>query len=478
MKLWRSLSLTARVTFLFALIACAIVTSLGMYLYSSTRQALETRADYSLIGRVEHFRTLLHDLYNVKQMEDRPALFETMLGSEQDVLMFSYPGQAPFVRVNPDNMVPPPMTPVGLKQPLTLATLQAGERADGVRVRWIATEAEVGGDGSKVVIVGAHVMTQESHILAAYYWQVIAAAAVSVLLTALLGFLVLKRGFRPLSAMAERAAEVSPTNIAIRLREEDAPQELRLLAASFNAMLDRLSDGYEHLSQFSADLAHEIRTPIGALMGQTQVTLNKVRNAGEYQQVLESNLEELQRLSRIVENILFLAHADHAGLSVEKTSLALADELHKIAEYFEGVAEERGIRLVVEASGELEASPVMWRRAVSNLVVNAVRYALPGSTVLLSGKPQAQGICIEVENQGDTIPQEQLDRLFDRFYRGDKSRSEFTESNGLGLAIVRAIMLVHGGSAEVACSAEGVIRFSLYFPQQLPERVQELRARA
>ncbi|PUA17848.1 heavy metal sensor histidine kinase [Glaciimonas sp. PCH181] len=471
MNLWRTRSLTARVSFLFALIACTIVTSLGMYLYSSTRKALETRADYSLIGRVEHFRTLLHDLYNVKQMEDRPALFETMLGSEQDVLMFAYPGQAPFVRVNPANLTPPPMPSVGLNRSLTLASLQTGERADGVRVRWISAEAEVGKDGPKVVIVGAHVMTQESSILSAYYWQVIGAAAISVLLAALLGFLVLKRGFRPLTSMAGRAAEVSPTNIAIRLREEDAPQELRRLAASFNAMLDRLSEGYENLSQFSADLAHEIRTPIGAMMGQTQVTLNKVRNASEYQQVLESNLEELQRLSRIVENILFLAHADHAGLAVEKTSLVLADELHKIAEYFEGIAEERDIRLVVDASGELQVSPVMWRRAVSNLVVNAVRYALPGSIVRLSSKSQAQGTCVEVENQGDPIPQEQLDRLFDRFYRGDKSRSEFTESNGLGLAIVRAIMLVHGGSAEVNCSAAGLIRFSLYFPQ-MPRAIQ------
>ena len=465
MNLWRTRSLTARVSFLFALIACIIVTSLGMYLYSSTRRALETRADYGLIGRVEHFRTLLHDLYNVKQMEDRPALFETMLGSEQDVLMFAYPGQAPFIRVNPANLTPPPMPSVGLQQPLTLAALQTGESADGVRVRWISVAAEVGNDGPKVVIVGAHVMTQESYILSTYYWQVIGAAATSVLLAALLGFLVLKRGFRPLTSMARRAAEVSPTNIAIRLREEDAPQELRRLAASFNAMLDRLSEGYENLSQFSADLAHEIRTPIGAMMGQTQVTLNKVRNASEYQQVLESNLEELQRLSRIVENILFLAHADHAGLAVEKTSLILADELHKIAEYFEGMAEERDIRLIVDASGKLQVSPVMWRRAVSNLVVNAVRYALPGSTVRLSSKPQAQGTCVEVENYGDPIPQEQLDRLFDRFYRGDKSRSEFTESNGLGLAIVRAIMLVHGGSAEVSCSAAGLICFSLYFPQ-------------
>ncbi|MFJ2987347.1 heavy metal sensor histidine kinase [Collimonas sp. NPDC087041] len=461
---WRTRSLTVRVTFLFALIACAIVTSLGMYLYSSTRQALETRADYSLIGRVEHFRRLLHDLYNVKQMEDRPALFETMLGNEQDVLMFAYPGQAPFVRVNPDNMVPPPMTPLALDQPLSLAALHPGKPIKGVRVRWLSALAEVGSDGTTVVIVGAHVMTQESHILEEYYWQVIGAAAISVLLTALFGFLVLKRGFQPLTAMAERAAEVSPTNIAVRLHEEDAPQELRSLAASFNAMLDRLADGYEHLSQFSADLAHEIRTPIGALMGQTQVTLGQARNASEYQHVLESNLEELQRLSRIIENILFLAHADHAGLTVEKTPLALADELHKIADYFEGVAEERGIRLMVDADGQLHASPIMWRRAVNNLVVNAVRYAIPGSTVRLSSRRQGQGIRVEVENHGEPIPPEQLERLFDRFYRGDKSRSEYTESNGLGLAIVRAIMLVHGGSADVVCSNDGIIRFGLYFP--------------
>ncbi|MGS0742834.1 heavy metal sensor histidine kinase [Glaciimonas sp. GG7] len=467
MKSWQTRSLTARVSLLFALIACAIVTSLGMYLYSSTRQALEMRADYALIGRVTHFRTLLHDLYTVKQMEDRPALFETMLGSEQDVLMFAYPGQVPFVRVNPDNMTPPSMVPVGLELSLKLAALHTGERADGVRVRWVSAEAEVGTDGPKIVIVAAHVMTQESQLLSAYYWQVVGAAITSVLLTALLGFLVLRRGFRPLTAMAGRAAEVSPTNIAIRLREADAPQELRRLAASFNAMLDRLSDGYDSLSQFSADLAHEIRTPIGAMMGQTQVTLNKDRNAAQYQQVLESNLEELERLSRIVENILFLAHADHAGLAVEKTPLMLADELHKIAEYFEGLAEERNIRLVVDASSELHVNAVMWRRAVSNLMVNAVRYALPGSTVRLSAKPQAHGTWVEVENHGDPIPQEQLDRLFDRFYRGDQSRSEFTESNGLGLAIVRAIMLVHGGSAEVSCSAAGLIRFRLYFPQTL-----------
>jgi two-component system heavy metal sensor histidine kinase CusS len=192
--------------------------------------------------------------------------------------------------------------------------------------------------------------------------------------------------------------------------------------------------------------------------------LGQLRNPAEYQQLLESNLEELQRLSRIVENILFLAHADHAGLVVEKTPLVLADELHKIADYFEGVAEERGVRLEVEAAGELHASPVMWRRAVSNLVVNAVRYAAPGSTVRLRARQQARGMQIEVENQGDPIPQEQLDRLFDRFYRGDKSRSEYTESNGLGLAIVRAIMLVHGGSADVACSRDGLIRFRLVFP--------------
>jgi len=468
MRPWRTWTLAFRVSALFALISCLVVTGLGLYLYNSARASLEVRADYTLIGRVEHFRNLLHDLYNVEQMEQRPALFESMLGNEQDVRIFRRQGEAPFINMNPDKLTPPAMTPQAIGVPLSIADLRDGMRADGVRVRWVSALAEVGNHKDTVEIIAAYVMTQESRMMRVYLWRVIAAVALTVLLTAVLGFFVLRRDLMPLTRMSRRAAEITPTNLSTRLREEDAPAELRQLAGALNAMLDRLENGYEHLSQFSADLAHEIRTPVNILMGQTQVTLGQRRNIDEYEQLLESNLEELARLSRIIENILFLAHADHAGLVVERSSIDLSAELQRIADYFEGVAAERDMRFTVNvtASAVCHANLIMLRRAVSNLVVNAVRYGEAGSTITIEAAAvhvNAGAVVITVANRGAAMSRQQMERMFDRFYRGDKSRSEYTESNGLGLAIVKAIMNLHNGSAEVACDAEGVIRFSLRF---------------
>jgi len=466
MKPWRSWTLAFRVSALFALIACLVVTGLGMYLYNSARQSLEIRADYTLIGRVEHFRNLLHDLYNVEQMEQRPALFESMLGNEQDVRIFRRLGEMPFININPDSLVPPPMTPVAIGMPLAITSLHDGMRADGVRVRWVAALADVGNHNDTVEIVAAYVMTQESRMMTVYLWRVVAAVALTVLLTAMLGFLVLRRDLMPLTRMSKRAAEITPANLSTRLREEDAPAELRQLASALNAMLDRLENGYEHLSQFSADLAHEIRTPVNILMGQTQVTLGQRRNVEEYEQLLESNLEELTRLSRIIENILFLAQADHAALTVDRSAIALADELQKIADYFEGVAAERDMVFEVKAAPGVRcrANLIMWRRAVSNLMVNAVRYGETGTAIRIAVQHDSDGVRIAVENRATPMTQQQMERMFDRFYRGDKSRSEYTESNGLGLAIVKAIMTLHGGAAAVTCTADGWISFSLLFP--------------
>jgi len=466
MRPWRAWPLALRVAALFALIACLVVTALGTYLYSSAQHALEVRADYALIGRVEHFRNLLHDLYNVEQMEQRPALFESMLGNEQDVRIFRRQGEAPFINMNPDNLTPPAMTPIAIGVPLGISALHDGMRADGVRVRWVAALAEVGNHNDTVEIIAAYVMTQESRMMKVYLWRVAAAVALTVLLTAMLGFLVLRHDLMALTRMSRRAAEITPSNLSARLREEDAPAELRQLASAFNAMLDRLENGYEHLSQFSGDLAHEIRTPVNILMGQTQVTLGQRRSVEDYEQLLESNLEELTRLSRIIDNILFLAQADHAGLTVERTPIALAEELQRIADYFEGVAAERDMRFGVSvAAGAIcHANLIMWRRAVSNLVVNAVRYGDAGSVIAINVSSTPRHVIITVANRGAAMPQQQMERMFDRFYRGDKSRSEYTESNGLGLAIVKAIMSLHGGSAGVTSDDDGMICFSLQFP--------------
>ncbi len=504
--------LTVRIGGLFALIACVALASVGMSLYDATRAALSKRADYQLIARVEHMRSLLHDLYTVQQIEARPALFETMLGDEQDIFVFRRPGAAPFIDVNPQSIPVPNVTSVPPDRQITLAALHEGQRADGLRMRWVIAQAHVGPrDGASaqtVEIAAAHVMTQEEKVLDAYRLRVIWTVIGAVLATALLASWALQRSLRPLREMAQRTAEITPEKLAVRLDIDGTPRELRQLASSFNAMLDRLESGYSQLLQFSADLAHEIRTPIGALIGQTQVTLVHSRSTIEYRSVLESNLEELERLARIAENILFLAQADHQRHMIERTTLSLTDELDTIQMYFEGLADERGLRFDVSIGAEvdagldadvgtevgtevgtdrdvdaydaepaamrrpaafddtLRANAIMCRRAISNVVVNAVRYAVAGSVITLKGIVSRDRVVIVVGNQAVPIAPQTLARLFDRFYRGDSSRSAFTESSGLGLPIVRAIMLLHEGNATISCTPNGWVEVTLTFPQQ------------
>jgi two-component system heavy metal sensor histidine kinase CusS len=465
----RSQSLVVRITILFALIVCVVVSMVGGSLYHATSVTLSTRADYQLIGRVEHFRSLLHDLYTIQEIEARPRLFETMLGDSQDVIIFRRPGVPPFINVNPENMPLPPVVPVPVARAVHLDALYEGTRSDGVRMRWVAAQAQVGDSGQVVEIIAAHVMTQEARVLSTYRVRVWANVVCAVLITALLAWWVSSRGLTPLRKMADKAAEITPNTLSARLDVENTPTELQSLAVSFNAMLDRLSTGYERLLQFSADLAHEVRTPIGVLIGQTQVTLAHTRSESEYKSVLESNLEELERLGRIAQNILFLAQADHERQEIERTTLNTREQLETIATYFEGIADERNLSFDVEAEGEMFVNEIMSRRAISNVVVNAVRYAEPGTTIRLTGSEDTQGAegargaRIVIGNQGQWVSPEELARLFDRFYRGDAARSEFTESSGLGLAIVQAIMRLHGGSASASCSANGWIEFTLQF---------------
>jgi two-component system heavy metal sensor histidine kinase CusS len=457
-------SLSIRIALSFAVIVCIVLGMVGAALYDATNRALSTRADYQLIGRVEHFRSLLQDLYTIKEIEARPRLFETMLGDSKDVIIFRRPGSAPFINVNPEHMALPPFRIVPVTQRVGLDALYEGKRSDGIRMRWVAAQAQVGDSGDVVEIIAAHVMTQEAQVLAVYLWRVWINVLLAVLVTLGLAYWVTSRGLMPLKSMAAKAAEISPNRMSARLEVARAPTELQSLATSFNAMLDRLEHGYERLVQFSADLAHELRTPIGVLIGETQVALANERSVPEYRRVLESNLEELERIARIAQNILFLAQADHGQQSIDRERIDLREELESIVEYFDGIAEERGIAFEVDARGDMMANAIMCRRAIGNVVVNAVRYADAGTVVRLHGVSDATGARIVIGNRGPRIGEEELGRLFDRFYRGDTARSEFTESSGLGLSIVQAIMRLHGGSASAACTADGWVEFTLRFP--------------
>jgi two-component system heavy metal sensor histidine kinase CusS len=235
------------------------------------------------------------------------------------------------------------------------------------------------------------------------------------------------------------------------------------MADSFNDVLSRLQGSFQNLSQFSADLAHDMRTPLNNLMVQTQVALSQTRERDEYEELLTSHHEEYERLVRMVETMLFLARADHDEIVLTAPELDVSLELHRIAEYFEGPASDAGVRFAVAGTGAVVADAVLFRRAVGNLVSNALRYTPRGSVINLDGEQSEKGMTITVSNPGIGIDGRDLPRLFERFYRSDKSRSSSGTSAGLGLAIVKSIMKLHGGTAAVH-STNDRATFTLFFP--------------
>jgi two-component system, OmpR family, heavy metal sensor histidine kinase CusS len=250
-----------------------------------------------------------------------------------------------------------------------------------------------------------------------------------------------------------------------RLPSNNVPRELVALIDALNSMLARLELGFQRLSQFTADLAHDLRTPLGNMRGASEVALARPRPIDEYQALLVSNIEECERLSRMVESVLFLARADNPQYMTTAVDFPVRDQLLRVADYFEGIADDVGIAIQVTASGQLHADIDLFRRAVSNLLANALRYTPRGDTVALTAHETSEGMIVTVANPGTPIPPEHLGRLFDRFYRVDESRSDSSASTGLGLAIVRTIMELHGGNATVESDAAAT-QFHLHFPRR------------
>ncbi|MHC6226184.1 heavy metal sensor histidine kinase [Pseudomonas sp. X10] len=458
----RQPSLTLRSTLAFSLVAMLTVAGAGLYLYSSMKASVLLNSDHAVLARLDHFRKLLHYDLTLDKLRDSPQIFENMLNSEDDVFIIAEPGQLPVILVNPLNTVLPELPLVQPTTPLSVNDLRSGRTDAGVPLRAASVLTTSG--GREVRLSAAHIMVKEMAMLEAFRQRIYLAVLLAFLLTALLGYILLQRGLRPIRKMAEHAARITPERLDSRMDSEETPIELQQLSEAYNAMLDRLAHGYQRLMQFSADLAHEIRTPVGSLMGHCQVALRQPRSEEDYQALLASNLEELERISRMVESILFLARADEAQSAVQLQRLQLQDELQRIAGYFEGLAEERQLSVHTSGQGIVVADPLLLRRALSNLVANAIRYADEGSEILMRIEPASDGWRIDVQNQGPVLPDETLRRLFDRFYRGDASRHQSSDSNGLGLAIVAAIMQLHGGKVSVEQPRPRTICFTLFFP--------------
>jgi two-component system heavy metal sensor histidine kinase CusS len=291
------------------------------------------------------------------------------------------------------------------------------------------------------------------------------AAFACTILAAIAAALVTRHALRPLTVIRDAAEKIREGSFDARLEPDRLPAELGDLAHSFARMQEHLQESFERLSQFSAELAHELRTPVNNLMGETEVTLSKPRTIGEYEDALASNLEEMARLSRMIDSLLFLAHASRGSTRFETEPLDLAAEVDSVIEYHRAHAEESGITLSSSGSGTLSADRTLLRRALSNLLSNAIDASSAGGTVNVSIRQTSGPASITVTDDGTGIAEEDLPRVFERFHRSQDARARRPEGSGLGLAIVRSIVDLHGGSVSIRSRPGEGTTVTLLLPQ-------------
>lgn len=267
--------------------------------------------------------------------------------------------------------------------------------------------------------------------------------------------IIVRNGLQPLKQLKEYIAQVNTSNLSMRIPSDALPKELSSLIISQNEMLERLQEGHLRLSEFSSDIAHELRTPLNNIMTQTQVALGMERSIEEYQEILVSNIEELERFNKTISDTLYLAKSENRLLHKNEAELELGEVINPLLEYYEVLAEEKNVRLTLDGSSTLFGDKDMLQRAFGNVLSNALRHCFHNTDISIVISESETSNKVTISNVGEPIPVSSLPYIFERFYRSDKSRvHNGSVGAGLGLPIAKAIMKAHSGDILVNAKDE------------------------
>ncbi len=468
-RVWGTLAF--RLTAAYALAGLLLVSFAIVSLYLVLVSELEKSTDLFLADKVHVVGTMLRE-----RPDDWDALREEV---ELETAARHY--EQFYIRLLDERNRPLMMTP-GMADQLDLAQLSSQTQSrpgraiqmkgrDGRAFRVTSVSAPVGSPATRADTVQIAIdVSQKEKLLARFrfwFWAILLA---TLGIFPLVGYQIARHGIRPVEEMATTARHISSTNLQERILPEGYPFELASLAGTFNQMLDRLEESFERISRFSADIAHDLRTPVNNIRGEAEVALARERSAAEYRDVIESCLEEAVRLSDLIGDLLFLARAESSLPHLRSERINVGELLGGVREYYEASATNGRVTLTTTVVAEpviAELDRALLQRAVGNLVSNALANTAPGGAVVLATDADFSTIRIEVSDTGVGIPADALPRVFDRFYRVDSSRSQVSGGTGLGLAIVKSIALLHGGTVEISSQPGLGTRVTLHLPASL-----------
>ncbi|WP_175842401.1 heavy metal sensor histidine kinase [Burkholderia arboris] len=427
----------------FTLVGCGLFVMMERQLFAELRATIDTRAKVAEMI-VSHATTAARG----RLMQEKLADLEPPDGSTHYQIVSDNPA---FRFGNPVNGVP-------LDPPF--GAFQRYELNDSSYAVMTKTITLAGaGERPTLQLVVATSCERTQRMLRRFGWTLAALIATATVITLLLSRAVARFGLAPLDRLSQDAASVSATNRRQRLQTDALPTELRDLATSFNGALERIQQTYARLEAFNADVAHELRTPISILIGQTQVALtSRDRSVDRMRQTLQSNLEEFERLRVIINDMLFLSRSDRGERATDLKDVSLADEVRRMLDFLEIPLDEAQLHAELHGDARAAVDPSLFRRAMTNLLINAIQHSAPGATVNVTITRRDTLIDMAVSNPGEPIDPAQRSHVFERFYRLEEARANSKENHGLGLSIVKAVAEMHGGGVFVAC-AGGVNTF-------------------
>lgn len=459
----RPLSLATRLTLLFAVAAAIVFPVFGWIIIGEMEDHFEE-------GDTAELRIIADTVYDALAGMRAPADLPPVERRFDDILVGHHSASLYIVRSDGQLVYES-----GHHPDLSAVDSASTGPADGDSIELLSEAGQtyrvlvrqIGGAGSALsdvhTLVVATPIDYHLAFLAEFRSTLWLMVASGVLIMSAMGWIAVRRGHAPLREIVKRMRLVSATEGAEVIPPQSVPRELTDLATSFNEMTRRVDESFKRLTNFNADIAHELRTPITNLMTQTQVSLSRARTVDEYREILYSNMEEYERMAQMVGDMLFLAQQDSGAGQRERESVDLSAELRGLFDYYEGWAEERGVSLALEGRATVTGDRLLLQRALGNLLSNAIRHTPAGETVHVGLSADDDSVTVEVRNPGVPIAADDLPKIFDRFFRVDPSRQRRGEGAGLGLAIVKSIVEVHGGTVTVASNETGT-RFAVTLP--------------
>lgn len=466
-------SLALRLTAWYLGSSFVILVVATVSLYAILQANLSHAQDQFLVEKLRVIRALLQDPGDSWKLQEEveqtwaplqyARVYARVVGP-RGVVIAESPEMAPLVAGGAD--LPPPV-------PANEEPAQGIVRNVGTgTLRIMSARADLGPDAADTAVVQVALDTAPSRQwLAQYRRTLLLVLGVGLAGCAFTGYWLARAGLRPLRQIAATAQRIRSSNLNERIDPARLPAELAALALNFNSMLERLQESFDRLQRFSADIAHELRTPVNNMRIEAEVALGKARSLSEYQETLGSCLEECGRLSRIIDSMLFIARSEDPRTQVQKEPIDVAAELERVRDFYEAPAADAGIDIAVDCPRGTQANVdrMLLQRAVGNLVANAIRYTPRGGRVDLHAARENGELHIDVADTGSGIDPQDLPRIFDRFYRADRARSNAGGNVGLGLAIVKSIVSLHGGTVSVNSAPKRGTRMSIRIPAGPPD---------